>query len=77
MRIIFLALILVGCASAEREEPVTYPHPAAYAVDGFYLDVPPPPHERDGVNGPFYFRACTRATQGSYFSRTAFDCADR
>lgn len=76
----FLALILGGflqaCGSNEVQGPKTYAHPAADAVDGFYLDAPPPPHQREAVSGPFYFRACTRSTQGSYFSRTAFDCAD-
>ncbi len=82
MRLSFFALILltltVGCATNEAppQQPRTYPHPAAFAVDGFYLDKEIPTHEREPVPGAFYFRDCSRATQGSYFSKTAFSCAD-
>lgn len=81
MRTLFLAPILIissiGCSTTEtQQQPRTYAHPAAYAVEGFYLESPPPPHERDPTPGPFYFRDCARATQGSYFSKTAFSCAD-
>lgn len=81
MRLSFFTLILLtfaGCGTTELDpqQPRTYPHPAAYTVDGFYLDKELPTHEREPVPGPFYFRDCSRATQGSYFSKTAFSCAD-
>ncbi|OQW53465.1 MAG: hypothetical protein A4S09_07650 [Proteobacteria bacterium SG_bin7] len=81
MRLSFFAAILLiftlGCSTSEvQQQPRTYPHPASYAVDGFYLDKEPPVHEREPIPGPFYFRDCSRATQGSYFSKTAFSCAD-
>jgi hypothetical protein len=81
MRLLFLSLILstslLGCATEEAQGPRVYVHPAAYGADGFYMDYPTPPHEREPVPGAFYFRSCTRATEGSYFSKTAFSCADR
>lgn len=85
MKILVLLLlfcgILIGCSSAEKDDYDLYHpstlNPAANTVDGFYLDTAAPVHATPSKKLDFWIGGCDRGTGGSFYSKTAYNCANR
>ena len=91
MRVLALALagLLVGCASSSSgrgpsssAEPYYLPVSdensgarwEAFSADSMYTRQPMPDH-RDSKPWEFYFKHCSDNGNGSYYSKTSYDCS--